>query len=124
MKYTKPTGKTLALGKAAEDAAARFLEQAGLIIIERNFRCKGGELDIIAREGDILAFIEIRMRSHPDFGSGLDSVDFTKQRKLIQAARYFLQVRKYHDQLPCRFDIVSVRSSSDIAWIRDAFQTC
>ncbi len=117
---------TIQAGTEAENAAETMLKNAGLKILERNYRCKLGEIDIIAKDvfakEPILVFIEVRQRSHGGFGSGFDSVDYRKQKKLILTARLFLQERKYFDQYPCRFDIVSVRSLTDMHWIKDAFQ--
>jgi putative endonuclease len=106
-------------GSEAEQAAEIMLCHAGLQILARNFRCKMGEIDLIAKEivttGIIkekitIVFIEIRRRSHGSFGSGFDSVDYRKQQKLIRTARLYLQQHKFFDQYPCRFDIVSVSS--------------
>lgn len=109
-------------GNEAEKAAEIMLQEAGLQILARNFRCKMGELDLVAREKTTLVFVEVRRRSHGGFGSGLESVDYRKQQKLVRSARLFLQQRKFFDQYPCRFDIVSVRSLSDMQWIKNAFQ--
>ena len=122
----KESRNTLHTGAAAEQAVEKMLREAGLKILERNYRCKLGEIDIVARDvhakDSPLVFVEVRQRSHGAFGSGLDSVDFRKQKKLIRTASLFLQERKYYDQYPCRFDIVSVRSLTDLQWIKDAFQ--
>jgi len=114
---------SIQLGNETETAACRWLEQQGLFIMERNFRCKPGEIDIIARDGNTLVFVEVRQRSHRNFGDGFSSVDYRKQQKLIRAARWYLQERKLFDQYPCRFDIVSARSVTDLEWIKDAFQS-
>lgn len=113
---------TVHIGSEIESAACKWLEQQGLAIVERNYRCKLGEIDIVAREGDTIIFIEVRKRSHPGFGDGFSSVDYRKQQKLLRTARRYLQERKYFDQYPCRFDIVSARSATQLEWLRDAFQ--
>lgn len=110
-------------GREIESAACLWLQQQGLSIMERNFRCKLGEIDIIAMDQQTLVFVEVRQRNHRHFGDGFSSVDHRKQQKLIRAARWFLQERKLFDRYPCRFDIVSARSASDLEWIKDAFQT-
>lgn len=115
--------RSIQLGSEIETAACHWLEQQGLLIIERNFRCKPGEIDIVAKDQNILVFVEVRHRSHLNFGGGFSSVDYRKQQKLIRAARWYLQERKLFDQYPCRFDIVSARSATDLEWIKDAFQT-
>lgn len=114
--------RSIQLGSETETAACHWLEQQGLLIIERNFRCKPGEIDIVARDQDTLVFVEVRQRSHRNFGDGFSSVNYRKQQKLIRAARWYLQERKFFDQYPCRFDIVSARSTTDLEWIKDAFQ--
>lgn len=120
-------------GSEAEKAAEKMLQEAGLQILDRNFHCKMGEIDLIAKEivsTEILkekitiVFVEVRRRSHGGFGSGFDSVDYRKQQKLIRTARLYLQQQKLFDQYPCRFDIVSVRSLTDMQWIKNAFQPC
>jgi len=122
----KESRTTLHIGAAAEKVVEKMLLDTGLKILQRNYRCKLGEIDIVAQ--DVLAkdstviFVEVRQRSHGAFGSGFDSVDYRKQKKLIRTARLFLQERKFYDQYPCRFDIVSVRSLTDLQWIKDAFQ--
>lgn len=114
--------RNIQLGSETETAACLWLEQQGLLIIERNFRCKPGEIDIVAKDQNTLVFVEVRQRSHRNFGDGFSSVDYRKQQKLIRAARWYLQERKLFDQYPCRFDIVSARSANDLEWIKDAFQ--
>jgi putative endonuclease len=84
--------------------------------------CKYWRVTIIA-DKQVVVFVEVRRRSHRGFGSGFDTVDKRKQQKLIRSARKFLQEKKLFDQYPCRFDIVSVRSLTDMLWIKDAFQT-
>jgi len=128
----KEDRSSIHIGNDAEKAVEKMLQDAGLKILERNYRCKMGEIDIVAKESvakevarkaEILVFVEVRQRSHGGFGSGFDSVDYRKQKKLIRTASLFLQERKFFDQYPCRFDIVSVRSLTDMQWIKDAFQS-
>jgi putative endonuclease len=115
----------ISIGQEAELAVEKMLCSAGLQIMERNYRCKLGEIDIIAREvvkqRTTLVFVEVRKRSHGCFGSGLDSVDYRKQKKLLRTASFYLLAKKFFDQYPCRFDIVSMRSLTDMQWIKDAF---
>lgn len=113
---------TIVSGMEAENAAEKMLQEAGLQILARNFRCKMGELDLVAQEKNTLVFVEVRRRNHAGFGSGFESVDYRKQQKLIRTASLYLQQHKFFDQYPCRFDIVSVRSLSDMQWIKNAFQ--
>jgi len=109
-----------AAGRAAEQLAARFLEARGLVIVERNYRCRAGEVDLVARDGDTLVFVEVRLRGGRAFGGAAASVDARKQAKVIRAAQYYLANRP--DQ-PCRCDVVALDqlAADRIEWIRDAF---
>lgn len=105
-------------GNAAEAAAARLLEARGLRVIERNFRVKGGEIDLVCRDGAATVFVEVRLRTRQDFGGAAASITATKQARLILAARHWL-VR--HGEAPCRFDAV-LSDGEKLEWIRDAFR--
>ncbi len=91
-------------GFAAESAAARFLEDFGYKILERNFRTKLGEVDLIAQDGDTVVFVEVRFRANDDFGPATASVDRRKRRKIIKAARLYAQSRSL--DCPMRFDVM------------------
>ena len=109
-------------GDAAEDAAARHLAAAGCRILERNARYRDGEVDLIARERDLLVFVEVRMRASARFGGAAVSVNSLKQKRITRAAQHWLFSR-YGERWPaCRFDVVTVDGSGTIEWIRDAFQ--
>ena len=109
-------------GDAAEEAAARHMAAAGCRIVARNARYRDGEVDLIARERDLLVFVEVRMRVSARFGGAAVSVDSLKQRRVARAAQHWL-LREYGDRWPaCRFDVVTVDGSGTIEWIRDAFQ--
>jgi putative endonuclease len=109
-------------GDAAEDAAARHLMAAGCRIIARNARYRDGEVDLIARERDVLVFVEVRMRAGARFGGAAVSVDSLKQKRVARAAQHWL-FGEYGERWPaCRFDVVTVDGSGTIEWIRDAFQ--
>ena len=113
----------VALGTAAEDWACRYLEAHGLILIARNFRVRGGELDLIMRDGEQLVFVEVRSRRSCRFGVPAESVTRVKQQRLLQTAAIYLQ-RQAIDP-PCRFDVVAIIQTGDLPqmeWIRDAFQ--
>lgn len=89
-------------------------------------RFKGGELDLVMREGDVLVFVEVRYRRNAAFGGGAASVDGFKQRKLIIAAQQFLQRHRHYATLPCRFDVVDASgdpATPELHWIRNAFST-
>jgi putative endonuclease len=113
-------------GSAAEGLAAAYLETRGLVVLARNVRCKGGELDLVCRDGDILVMVEVRQRRRRDFGGALASVTRHKQRKIIRAARFFLQRHaKWRDHL-LRFDVVGLEGlperAHDLEWVKDAFR--
>ncbi|MCI0507690.1 MAG: YraN family protein [Gammaproteobacteria bacterium] len=96
------------LGQRAEDAALRFLQSRGMHLIERNYRCKLGEIDLIMQQNQELVFVEVRYRSGIRFGDGAESVNFRKQQKIIRCAEYFLQHHRQYTLIPCRIDVVSV----------------
>jgi putative endonuclease len=103
----------LALGCAAEAAAARQLERLGYRILATNFRARGGELDIVATEGKALAIVEVRYRASERFGGAAASITFAKQRRIVRAARAFLATHPPLSRLPARFDVVEVSGSAD-----------
>jgi putative endonuclease len=107
-------------GASAESAAARLLVDAGYRIVERNFRCKAGELDIVARDGDVLVFVEVRSRSDDEHGTAAEMIQRTKQRRVIRVARCYLEaVAPDFDE--CRFDIVAITADESIL-LKDAFR--
>ncbi|MFA5631228.1 MAG: YraN family protein [Porticoccaceae bacterium] len=121
-------GRAASAGQAAEDWAARFLDKQGLNILTRNYRCRQGEVDIIAKRAELLVFVEVRLRNHRGFASGLESVDQRKQQRLIKAASLYLHQHFGAAPPPCRFDVVSLATkpdngrSYDVHWIQDAFR--
>jgi len=102
------TIRRIGLGRQGEDFAARLLKESGYKIKERNYRCPAGEIDIIATEGDTLAFVEVKTRSGKGFGSPEEAVTIRKQKQIIKAAMYYLLSAKTEER-PSRFDVVSVR---------------
>jgi putative endonuclease len=112
-------------GRRAEELAAGFLRQQGLTILMRNYRCRVGELDIVAREGDVLVVAEVRTRADDSYGGAAASVDRRKQLRLTRAAARLLQQRRDLAQLPVRFDVIVVQASAaglpGIQWLRHAF---
>lgn len=107
-------------GAAAESLACNYLKQRGLLLIERNYRCKMGELDLIMEQDDELVFIEVRMRSNPNYGSAAESVDERKQQRLIRTAHHYLQHHNCHHR-PCRFDIIAINGDRETQWLKNAF---
>lgn len=110
-------------GREWEGEARRRLEAAGLELLDRNFRCRLGELDLIFLDGDTLVFVEVRFRRRSYFGSGAESVSARKRGRLIAAAQHYLQRHAQHADRPCRFDVVSISGgvTPQLEWIRNAF---
>lgn len=96
------------LGAWGETEAARFLELLGYVVVERNVRTRYGELDIVARDGAVLVFVEVRTKSKTTHGHPFETIDYRKQKKLIGMARWYLHARNIGDTVDCRFDAVAV----------------
>ncbi len=109
-----------AQGALAEDRAAALLESRGYAIVLRNFARRGGELDLVARRGDLLIVAEVRQRSREDFGGAAASVDYSKQRRIVRTAALLLQRYPALARLRVRFDVLVVRDCG-IEWIEHAF---
>jgi putative endonuclease len=115
-------------GKEAESRACRVLQQEGYQLVARNYSCRTGEIDIIMLDDDCLVFVEVRMRSNPGYGTGAETITPSKQQKLAKTAALFLQQHTKFRHSPCRFDVVSLGTTS--RWqepliIKNAFQpTC
>lgn len=113
-----PTDRQIA-GQAGEDRALAHLEQHGLTLLTRNFRCKGGEIDLVMQECGALVFVEVRQRADQRYGGAAASVTGAKQARLIIAAQIFLQ--RYRSPPACRFDVVAIDCGS-LSWLKNAFQ--
>lgn len=98
-----------------------YLQARGLRLVARNWRCKGGELDLVLRERDTLVVTEVRKRSNALFGSAAESVDPRKQRRLALATQMFLAAHPEHARAPLRFDVVAMDGKGGIDWLRAAF---
>ena len=107
-----------AQGDAAEERACRHLEGSGFTIVERNFRTRGGEIDIVARKGDVLAFVEVRSRGDADFGTPEGSVTPAKRRRIVAAARQYLSKVPLSSWREARFDVIAIEGSGDAAELR------
>jgi putative endonuclease len=108
-------------GSEGEDLACARLAQAGLHVLSRNWRCRAGELDIVARDPDgSLVFVEVRRRASSAFGGAAASITPAKQLRLARAAEFYRQVMRCA-HLPCRFDVVLIEAGR-LEWIRDAFR--
>lgn len=114
--HISPSAKQI--GDAGEEAAARHLDAHGLQVLARNFRVKGGEIDIVCRDGATTVFVEVRRRAGSRYGGAAYSITPTKQQRLILAARHWLA---RHGDCDCRFDCVLI-DADKIAWVKDAFR--
>ena len=107
-------------GAAAEGDAAALLTSAGYQIVERNFRGKAGELDIVARDGEVLVFVEVRSRSDAEHGDAVEMIGRSKQRRVVRVARcYLATVAPAFEH--CRFDVVAI-TGGEAVLIKDAFR--
>lgn len=106
------------LGACYEQAAGYYLEQQGCEILEYNYRCRVGEIDIVMWDGSCLVFCEVKYRSRKN-GGALEAVDRKKQRTIFRCAEYYL-LRHHIGEVPCRFDVIGVEDSR-ITWIKNAF---
>jgi putative endonuclease len=107
-----------ATGAAGENRAAEYLAARGMRVVERNFRVRGGEIDVICRDGNAIVFVEVRVRSGNEFGGAAASITVTKQARIVLAARHWLS---RHGERPCRFDCVLIQDGR-LEWIKDAFR--
>ena len=106
-------------GDSGEALAAAFLERRGLRILSRNYRCRFGEIDLVAESGSTLVFVEVRARRSDAFGGPAESITPAKRRRLVAAARHYLAAA---GERAARFDVVLIRGEPPrIDWITDAF---
>src|SRR6476646_3341927 len=111
-------------GARAEELCAELLRRAGLRVLARNWRCRHGEIDLVAEEGATLVFAEVRYRRDERYGGAAESVTAAKQARLVAAARFYLMRRpEASSERPCRFDVLLLDSleAGRIRWIRNAF---
>src|SRR5438552_9710514 len=94
-------------GIPGEDVAGRHLVAQGFAILARNFRCRSGEVDVVARDGPVTVFVEVKHRRGRAYGAGYDSVTFGKRRRIVRAARLYASARGLSES-PIRFDVVSI----------------
>jgi putative endonuclease len=107
-----------AAGGAAEEAAGELLERHGVRILARNYRTRLGEIDLVARDGETLVFVEVRLRTHRRFGDGATSITPRKRRRICAAARQYLM--RFRRTPPCRFDVITLDNDKP-TWLRGAF---
>ncbi|MBX3709334.1 MAG: YraN family protein [Gammaproteobacteria bacterium] len=112
------------LGKQAEREASKFLQAKGLRLLEQNYHCRYGEIDLIMHDQHDIVFVEVRSRSRTDFGKASETVNKNKQKKLIKTATHFLQTKQWWYKVNSRFDIIAIHYESgkqQLEWIKNAF---
>lgn len=114
---------TIEVGARAEDVAADFLLDRGYEIVERNYTCELGELDIIAIDGETFVFVEVRSRGSTEFGDAIETVNRRKQRKVTRVAEVFLQHKQQYASFPeYRFDVIAINGEREITHYPDAWR--
>lgn len=113
-------------GESGEQIALSYLQRKGLTLVHRNYRCKGGELDLVMLDGRTLVLVEVRMRKNDRFGGAAASITPAKQRRIITAGKHLLVTRRDLASHAARFDVVAIRGNvffaTQIDWIKDAFR--
>ena len=115
-------------GYKKETLAANYLISQGIRLIERNYHCRMGEIDLIVQDRNYLVFVEVRFRHSISHGSSIETVDKFKQARIIRCAQHYLSKNPRAEFHPCRFDVIGIKigdvsGSNEIEWIQDAFQT-
>ena len=108
------------IGAEYENRAVIFLKEKGYQIIKQNFRCRQGEIDIIAKDGEYLVFTEVKYRKNAYQGAALEAVTMQKQRRILQAARYYLYMTSQNMHVPCRFYVIAFEGEQ-VTHIENAF---
>lgn len=108
------------IGTLYENKAAHFLMSQGYEIIDRNFRCRFGEIDLITRAEDYLCFIEVKFRSNTYKGHPAEAINFRKMKRIVRTAQYYLLTHQFSTDTPCRFDVVVILED-EISLIKNAF---
>ena len=111
---------TRKIGTVQEQRVAGWLKQHGYDIVEHNFSCRFGEIDLIARKDGYLIFVEVKYRSGDGYGSPLEAVGVYKQRKIIKVAHYYMMRKRLGLYMPCRFDVIAIEKDQ-ITLLRNAF---
>jgi putative endonuclease len=120
--YSAGTPYSVSDGKVAEELAAKFLKKQGAVLVDQNYRCRYGEIDLIVKEKEVLVFVEVRLRRNEDFGGASSSITKNKQQRLLAAARHYLNEFK---KIPeCRFDAVLLKdlSGEKIEWLKNIIE--
>jgi putative endonuclease len=123
-----PPETTTSAGRRGEDLACRHLESQGLRLLERNYRCRAGEIDLVMLDAGTLVLVEVRSRSSASHGSAAATVGSAKRRRFVLAARHLMLTRAEYRRLAVRFDVLAIDAAPDggpsrLTWIRDAFRS-
>ena len=118
-----PRHAAAATGVAAEQQAARWLQARGLRLMERNWRCRQGELDLVMQDGATLVIVEVRARRHGSFGGAAGSVDVRKCRRVVAATQAWLLANPHWNTAPLRFDVLAYEADGRCDWLQAAFTT-
>lgn len=116
---------SLSTGAAAEQLAATYLQRQGLKLVVRNYRSKAGEIDLIMKDKNDLVFVEVKYRSRHEWADAAEMVTRSKQRRVINAAKHYLQSQGLFDKVHCRFDVLAINrhiSEEHIEWLTHAFE--
>ena len=108
-------------GTEFEDMAAKYITEHGYNILERNYNGRFGEIDIIAKDGDTICFCEVKYRRDNGCGRALEAVGYSKQKKIISVARYYLMKHGLDEWTPCRFDVIAV-DDDEVTVLKNAFE--
>jgi len=110
------------IGTGYEEIACAWLTGHGFVILHKNFRCRTGEIDIVARDGDTLVFVEVKYRKDSSRGYPEEAVSYYKQQKIIKTAQFYLCRYGISDNVSCRFDLLAIEGE-EIRHIRNAFHS-
>ncbi len=112
-------------GQLTESYAQQYLSKQGLILIERNFHSRQGEIDLIMLDGDTYVFIEVKYRKSKEFGGAIAAVSASKQKKIKQCVTFYLHQNSLNEyNTPCRVDVVALEgdiTQPDVTWLKNAF---
>lgn len=109
------------LGQLYEQLAVEYLQRQGLTLLQQNYQCKAGEIDLVMRDGASLVFVEVKYRASSAFGGALAAVTVAKQQKLLRSSRWYLQQHRLHDHA-CRLDVLAIEGQPPYRyqWIKNA----
>lgn len=112
------------MGNTSEELALDYLTEQGFRLVQRNFTCKTGEIDLIVQKDDLVVFVEVRSRTGIQYGNPSETVNRKKQDKIRKTAKYYLYCNPYLEKYYCRFDVISIvwfDGKASVEWIPDAF---